>query len=154
MASEATQEDQWPTGHSVEEEEVITSDSSTIKLEEIVRDVLDTRPAVMAAKMGATTEFERDQYMRRSLPSRGKSLHDSATSSQHRRSSSLHGRLHRKETVIGRKLNPPSIDTNTSGDVVIADIETESGQDPEHSFQRKKTLRKSSAYLKHRLAEQ
>lgn len=115
----------------------------TLKLEDIVRDVLDSRPAVLAARAGAgPVPFDRSDTSRWSLPSTTrKRVSEAATNNAlNRRSRSLHGRLSNKN------IQPP---LGTTSDIVITDIEVEG----EAAFQRNEDLRKSSALLRHRLAE-
>ena len=129
----------------------------SLNLEEIVREVLDTRPAVVATRRPTT--IERSSNVRRSLPASTGSTSRIVTS-PHKRSRSLH--YNRSKNSPERTKNvsvvvPPT----TQDDVVITDLENEdiiTQGLPQFEvttvFKREDELRKSTAPLRHRLAEQ
>lgn len=114
----------------------------TVKLEDIVRDVLDTRPAVMAARAGGTIGggIDRGDVSRWSLPSTVRRKASEQSLRVNRRSKSIHG------PQPMRTKQQPTI----ASDIIITDIEVEGDTTV---FQRNEDLRKSSALLRHRLAE-
>ena len=113
-----------------------------VKLEDIVRDVLDTRPAVLAARAGGTIGggIDRGDVSRWSLPSTVRRKASQQSLRLNRRSRSVHGHQVIKDTT-----QQPAI----ASDIIITDIEVEG----DTAFQRNEDLRKSSALLRHRLAE-
>ena len=110
-------------------------------LEDFVREVLDTRPGVLATRDHSANTFDRNLWSRNSLPT------PSRSSASLRRTRSLHSS---KSAARHRTSEPVE-------DIVVNDLESDlsivEGQNVS-DLNRAKSLRKSSAYLKHRVAEQ
>lgn len=134
---------------------------NSTNLEEIVREVLETRPGVVAARQPET--LDRSEYARRSLPSSAKKFKTS-----HGRSRSLYNtpldsiRLSTDNSTPNNYssvtqsavLNKPE---DNNQDITITDIENENAVidiEEEPTIKRDDQLRKSSALLRQRLAQQ
>lgn len=113
----------------------------TATLENFVREVLDTRPGVLATRDQSANTLDRNLWSRNSLPT------PSRSSTSFRRTRSLH-------STKSAATHPTS---EPVADIVVSDLEgdlsIEEGQNVS-DLNRAKSLRKSSAYLKHRVAEQ
>lgn len=113
----------------------------TATLENFVREVLDTRPGVLATRDQSANTLDRNLWSRNSLPT------PSRSSTSFRRTRSLHS----AKSAATHPTSEPVVD------IVVSDLEgdlsIEEGQNVS-DLNRAKSLRKSSAYLKHRVAEQ
>ena len=123
---------------------LVEQEVNTATLEHFVREVLDTRPGVLATRDQSANTFDRNLWSRNSLPT------PSRSSTVFRRVRSLH-------SFSAKSARHPTSEPGPVADIVVNDLENdlsiEEGQNVS-DLNRAKSLRKSSAYLKHRVAEQ